>query len=1008
VINSPAPTDDFARELTLEELASFMDGLVAERPVMLCSAMPDDLPALRADMDDARIDALLRELAQFVRRNLRGGDAIATVGEELVLVLDVPATTAAAVVARLLAAVRGHVFSGGAADRSLRLTLSLGVVVTGGDGAPLGELLPAAREARIAVESDGVSIAHAGSPQSLDLQRFVGRTEQLATFSEYLDDMVRGVGRVVGVLGERGVGASALVRSLEPEIRLRGGSLVVGSAHQRYLPAPYALWIAVLRAIRRLPVKSTRIWRELPALEPSLGTRSEESIRGGSKTRLLEELAEFLRLAAQQRPLVLLLEHLQWADAASWDALEYLLTQIESERILVVLTIQTDSRDDEVLSRWQPLAGRPRHHEMQLTRLTRDDVKRWLEGALRTGEAGRDLLAYLYRHTAGNPLLLVHMVRDLEESGHVVRRAGQWHWSPITSLPRYQSIDDLLARRISRLAKDARAIIDALAILGRDGDEVLLADITRMDVKIVQATFARLLASGLLVSSYDRERTTYVLAHAEIARVAGDLLDAASRKRLHADIADALARHREGATEIAGHYERADDGPNAHRFALIGADEALAVYERDTVAELLATAGRTAPTEADLAAVRVRMASVAEEGGRYEEAEALCEQALQWYSTQGDRLNALSLKRTRTLVRMKRGQGFRETLSELVALEAEAADAGADAERTAILLVIAQVNWRLGDVPQAQRVAEEAVATAERGNDLTLLADACNRLGTTLTLEKTARAREMLHRALEIATALGDPLRRLRVLNNIGVLEMLASNWDESERMLRMASDQARTAGLIENWGRAELNLGVLAARIGDYEGARRGLSEALRLTALVQNTVEQLYAIYNLAHLERETEHYPQAAHTYELVTELAERIGQVMVHAGATAGLGLSLLAIGDVAGARSALARAKPIMSQVPTWFEGRELCIALEIRIVLLDGAIEEASRLFVGAIELTSGDNNAMAWLTAEFGALLRSFIPAVIDQEARKYASLPEVLGNPSMRDRLAVLKTDS
>ena len=91
------------------------------------------------------------------------------------------------------------------------------------------------------------------------------------------------------------------------------------------------------------------------------------------------------------------------------------------------------------------------------------------------------------------------------------------------------------------------------------------------------------------------------------------------------------------------------------------------------------------------------MASVAEEGGRYEEAEALCDQALEWYSAQGDRLNALSLKRTRTMVRMKRGQGFAETLSaELVALESEAADTGADAERTAILLVIAQVNLRRG------------------------------------------------------------------------------------------------------------------------------------------------------------------------------------------------------------------------------------------------------------------------------------------------------------------------
>ena len=101
-------------------------------------------------------------------------------------------------------------------------------------------------------------------------------------------------------------------------------------------------------------------------------------------------------------------------------------------------------------------------------------------------------------------------------------------------------------------------------------------------------------------------------------------------------------------------------------------------------------------------------------------------------------------------------------------------------------------------------------------------------------------------------------------------------------------------------------------------------------------------------------------------------------------------------------------KPLLSQLPNWFEGRELCTGLEIHIMLLDAEIEEASRLFVGAIELTVHDNNAMAWLTAEFGAKLRSRIPEIIQREARKFASLPEILSNPWMRDRLAVLKNYS
>ena len=279
------------------------------------------------------------------------------------------------------------------------------------------QLIRAARRAQAEAGADNAAFAHSREPAGLDLERFVGRTEPLARLSESLDDMVRGVARVVAVIGESGVGSSSLVRMLGPEVRLRGGSLISAACHEQRLPEPYALWSEVLRAVRRLPVKSTRQWRELPSLDPSLERASDELTRGGSKVRLLEELADFLRLAAQQRPLFILLDDMQWADDASWDALEHLIPQLESERMVLALTIRTDEQSDDALERWSRLSSRPHHDEIRMTRLTRDDVKRWVEGAMAHGEAGRDLLAYLYRHTEGNPLHLVHLLRDLEESG---------------------------------------------------------------------------------------------------------------------------------------------------------------------------------------------------------------------------------------------------------------------------------------------------------------------------------------------------------------------------------------------------------------------------------------------------------------------------------------------------------------------------------------------------------------------------------------------------------------
>jgi tetratricopeptide (TPR) repeat protein/GGDEF domain-containing protein len=1007
LINPLIPAEDFARHLTVDELAAIAGSAAASGRIAICSGLAEGLSAVRRELGDVRSAALVRELMLFVRRNLRGVDAMAMADDELILLIDTTAMSASAVAERLLAAVRAHVFSTGGPDAAHRFTLSMGIAASPEHGTSFVALLAAARQARSIAGSDGSARAFTPRPNQLDLTRFVGRAEPLGQLADYLDDMVRGVGHVVAIVGERGVGASSLVRTLAPEVRLRGGSMVSASCREHRLATPYSLWSEVLRAVRRLPVKSTRLWRELPALDPTLERASGDAARGGSKTLLLEELADYLRLAAQQRPLALLLENLQWADSASWDALEYLITQLESERILLALTFQSGTEDD-ALERWSGLATRPRHSEIRLTHLTRDDVKRWLESAMRAGELARDLLAYVYRHSAGNPLVLTHLMRDLEESGHIVLHDDGWQSSSVSELPAAASLEDLIARRIARLPEAARNVLEAAAVIGREAEEALLLE-SASDASDARQGLDRLIDRGLLVSTYDRGKAAYVVSHDEVARIASRRLAPARSAELHGRIARALAaRDNCPSAEIAGHFELAGDRSEAHRYALLAADEALVLHETSAVAELLAVAERCAPEPAALAEVRVRMAFLAEVAGRYEDAESLCDQSLEWYSSQGDQVQALRLKRTRALVRMKRGLAARETLTELLALEAEASEANEDMERAAVLLHIAQIHWRLGDQHAAQRVAEEAVVIAERGDDVVLLADACNRLAVTIQLENAPRARALFVRALDIATSLGDAFRRVRGLNNIGVLETICNNSDEAWRVLTIAVEQARTAGIIESWGRAELNLGVLAGRIGNYDGALRAFSEALRLMSMVQNSEEQLYATYNLADLQREHDHARKAADTYELVVDLAERIDQVPIQAGALAGLGLCRLDLGEYEGAKDAMDRSVAL-SEGLEWFPGRECLEALKLHLLIRDGEYEAAVAMLESFMKLAHvTDISAAAWLIAMFGLALRPHAPEMVEAAVKRYAGHPEVMSTPKMKSQFAVLMLDS
>lgn len=965
----------------------------------MCSVLPESADGAPQGLSEARATAVARELTLFIRRNLRGSDAVATLDSELILLLQGGIVPVSALAERLLAAVRAHIFSVGGTESTSRLTLSMGIATAPEHGTSFPALLAAARAARAAAGSDSFASAYSEKSNVLDLSRFVGRGEALAQLTDSLDDMVRGVGRVVAVIGERGIGRSALVRMLVPEVRARSGSIVTGSCREHRLPVPYSLWSAVLRGVRRLPVKSTRLWRELSALDQTLDRVIGDDARGGSKTQLLEELAGFLRLTAQQRPLLLFLENLQWADAASWDALEYLTAQLKSDRIFIALTFQTGTEDD-ALEKWTRLSTRPRHSEIRLSHLTRDDVKRWLEAATHTSFLARDILAYMYRHSGGNPLVLTHLMRDLEEGGFVAPHGDEWEWSPVTTLPAPVPLEELLLRRMARLTESARAVLEAAAVLGRETNESLLLD-SSLDAPDARNGLNCLIERGFIIPTYDRGGAAYIVSHHEVGRVARESMSAKRRVELHERIGQALATHeQQSLAEIAEHYELAENRAEAYRYSLLAADQALEVHETQAAAELLAAGERNAPSEADLAEVRVRMASLAEIAGRYEDAEGLCDSALEWFEAQGQKLPALRLKRTRALVRMKRGEGARETLAVLLGLEADASASNADMERAAVLLLIAQMQYRLGDLHAAQRVAEEAVEIAERGDDNVLLGDACNRLAVTLQVEDPVRARRLYVRSLDIATTQRDAYRRVRGLNNIGVL-VLASDPEEAGRLLAIAVEEARTAGLIESWGRAELNLGVLAGRIGDYEGAHRAFSEALRLTSMVQNSEEQLFATYNLAHLERDNKRHREAADTYELVVDLSERIGQVMIQAGAFGGLGLCRFALGDLAAARDALSKGEALSELLGEWFQSQELIEALKIRLLLADGNVEAAVSQLGRSLELCHAwDVAGAVWLVAEFGTVLRPYAGPLVDAAVERYRNDREVLGNPNIRKR--------
>jgi diguanylate cyclase (GGDEF)-like protein len=949
----------------------------------------DHYRELEATFGEEYAEDVLKTVFDLARSNLREGELVTHPGgDELVALLHATAPVARDVAERLCAAVRGHVFSDTSDGRAPQVTISVGVATAPEQGTSYAALHAAADAARVRIKAhgrDGAAVAplagHEPAPRQLDIDRFAGRVEELRTLTRYLVDATRGRPRAVAIVGETGSGTATLLRQLEPQLRLRGGSLVVGRCRNQRVREPYGVWAALITALARLPEAPRRAWRELHELVPELGGgKHSPETRSGSKYRLLDEVAEYLRLSAQQRPLLIVLDEMQWADAASWDVLEHVIQQLDNDRVLLCFTTRAESTYAEAAERRQPLTRSAVYRELPLTRLTRDQVKRWLEGAMHDQEIGREFLAFVYRHTEGNPFFVAQLLRTLLEEGALWQRDGQWGWSPVSELRLPIGLTALIARRLARLSSSTQAVLSTAAVIGDEFDVARVVAAGAGSEGAVQLALSEGLSAGILKPTYERGGRGYAFAHSLMAEALAESLSPDRRRPLHLRVAEALvARRSARAAEVAQHFDAAGAAVPAYQYALLAAEHADRVYAHAAAQEFLRVAARNATTPGDLAEVRVRLAGLAELMTRYDEAEELCDLAIEWYEGQGDAHRALTLRSMRERARRELGQPARVSLDALLVLHEEAKRLGLEKERVEILLMVSQTHGRLGDPRQSESLAGECVRMAEMIGDQPLLAQALNRLALTVERDDPERAGEHYRRALPIFEDIGDVRGQARCHINLGNLAGWRSDWDAARRSYATAISLARAAAMPDQWGIAATNLAVVAHRGGDFDRARELLGEALALVAAVKNSELQLYALYNMAHIEWETQQWESGAELYEATASLAQRIGADDVEIGATAAVGLCRAAARDLDAARAANATVEERIRRRSDWFQGREFVEALAVTILVADGQIPEAIVRFEGALRTAeASDLYTAGWLTAVCGRSLFRHVPEVV------------------------------
>jgi DNA-binding SARP family transcriptional activator len=395
---------------------------------------------------------------------------------------------------------------------------------------PLTSLYPAGT-------GDGVPVTAANG--------LVGRAEELAVLRRTVEGALAGRTAIGFVEGEPGVGKTRLLEEAAAIADLNGALVVWGACLEGDgIPSMWP-WEQVLRTVvDSLPAPSREKWRasDLGSLLEPRDATARAVPDSDAQFRLFEQVVAAIGRASTQRPTLLVLDDLQWADAASLQLLSHLAGRLPNGTSIIGALRDRAPTLGSGLSRVLAVASRlPGHRRFRLGPLDPTGVAELIRRE--TGhDPGDDVARTIHARTAGNPFFVRELSRLLCD-GDASARAG---------VP--STVRDVVRDRMGVLDDRARDLLHVAALIGRDVDLRLLSRAAGVDVADCLERLEPLHALGLL-ETRPEDPSSLRFAHDLVRESVSETTTKQQIIRLHLRIADALE---------AAH---ADDEATAERLA---------------------------------------------------------------------------------------------------------------------------------------------------------------------------------------------------------------------------------------------------------------------------------------------------------------------------------------------------------------------------------------------------------------------------------------------------------
>jgi class 3 adenylate cyclase/tetratricopeptide (TPR) repeat protein len=440
-------------------------------------------------------------------------------------------------------------------------------------------------------------------------ESFVGRDTALAQLEAVTDGLNRNDGsRVVVITGDAGLGKSRLIAEWHKRL---GDSIawLEGRCFAHTEMLSYGPFLDMLRRFagvvdddsdRRARQRLDRAVEELVPASPRaiaitanlLGMRlrrnevtllSQLSARE-LRERIFELASELFTRLARDRPLVIFLEDMHWADQTTFDLIEHLLTDGKSEPIAIVFAgrHEPDSALDKFLARVDETHSE-RTLRIGLEPLTEQSSEAMVHDLLSSAHLPPQLTALISRRADGNPFFVEEILRALIERGALQRESEGWLTTPlIDAITVPDTLQGLIMARIDRLPDETKQLVQYAAVIGRTFLYRILLAVARSSPTL-DVDLSHLQRSELILEHTRHPEVEFMFKHALTQEMAYESLLRTTRRELHRRVGEAMERIFAGRlgeyySVVAEHYSKGEVWEKATQYHLDAGKHASEIF----------------------------------------------------------------------------------------------------------------------------------------------------------------------------------------------------------------------------------------------------------------------------------------------------------------------------------------------------------------------------------------------------------------------------------------------